>query len=75
LNIIYTENLRKIFAKGPKYREPQSINWIHNFKLLMDSMEDNAEKWIKREKEEVDTVTKWVKAIRSLIQIRIRKCQ
>jgi hypothetical protein len=31
-------------AKDPKYREPQSINWTYNFKLLMDSVEDYARK-------------------------------
>jgi hypothetical protein len=34
-------------------------------------MEDYTRKWIKREKEEVDTLLDWVKAVRSLIQIRI----
>jgi hypothetical protein len=36
----------------------------------MDSVEDYARKWIKREKEEVETFLEWVKAIRSFIQIR-----
>jgi hypothetical protein len=36
--------------KGPKYREPKSINWKHNFKILMDSVEDYARQWAKREK-------------------------
>jgi hypothetical protein len=34
-------------------------------------MEDYTRKLIKREKEEVDTLLEWVKAVRSLIQIRI----
>ena len=63
------KNLRKILAKGPKYREPQSINWKYNFKLLMDSVEDYARKWTKREKEEVDILSECVKAVRSLIQM------
>ena len=50
----------------------QSINWKYNFKLLMDSAENYARKWIQREKE-VDTLSEWVKAVRSLIQNRIRK--
>lgn len=40
LSIINNENIHKIIANYPKYREPQSINWEYNFKLLMDSMED-----------------------------------
>jgi len=42
LSIIDNENLRKILAKGPNYREPQSINYKYTFKLLIDSVEDYA---------------------------------
>ena len=63
-----------ILSKGPKYREPQPINWKYTFKLLMDAVEDYARQWAKREKEdEIDTLSEWVKAVRSLIQIRISK--
>ena len=31
LNIINNTSLGDVFAKGPKYREPRSINWKHNF--------------------------------------------
>ena len=41
-SIIDNDNLRKILAKGPKYREPKFISWKYNFKLLMDSVEDYA---------------------------------
>jgi hypothetical protein len=30
LNTISNTSLRDVFAKGPKYREPKSINWKHN---------------------------------------------
>jgi hypothetical protein len=42
LNIINNTSLREVFAKGPKYREPKSINWKHNFKILMYSVDDYA---------------------------------
>ena len=38
----------------------------------MDSLEDYARQWAKREKEDLDTLSKWVKSVRSLIQIRIK---
>jgi hypothetical protein len=44
--------LRDVFAKGPKYREPKSIKWKHNFKILMDSIENYARQ---HEKEDLDT--------------------
>ena len=37
----------------------------------MDSVEDYAKDWAKREKVEVDTLSEWVKSVRSLIQIRV----
>jgi hypothetical protein len=32
-----------------EFREPQHINWKHNFKIIMDAVEDYARRWIKRE--------------------------
>ena len=39
----------------------------------MDAVEDYARDWSKREKVEPDTLSEWIKSIRSLIQIRIKK--
>ena len=49
LNIIPHESLRKVISHGPKLREPQHINQKHNFKIIMDAVEDYARRWIKRE--------------------------
>ena len=35
LKIIDNTSLVEVFAKGPKYREPKSINGKHNFQILM----------------------------------------
>jgi hypothetical protein len=48
----------------PKYREPKSMNWKHNFKILMNSVEDYARQWAKRE-EDLYTLSEWVKNVRS----------
>jgi hypothetical protein len=69
----FTYNPAGHVITGSKYREPKSINWKYNFKILMDSVEDYARQWAKREKEDVDTLSEWIKAVRSLIQIRIKK--
>ena len=42
-------SLQKVISHGPKFREPQHINWKHNFKIIMDAAEDYARRWIKRE--------------------------
>ena len=38
----------------------------------MDSVEDYARQWAKREKVDLDTLSEWVKSVRSLIQIIIK---
>jgi len=38
----------------------------------MDSVEDYARQWAKREKEDLDILSEWVKSVRSLTQIRIK---
>jgi len=73
LKIINNTSLQDVLAKGPKYRESKSINWKHNFKMIMDSVEDYVRQWAKREKEDFDTLSEWMKSVRSLIQIRIKK--
>ena len=49
LIIFQHESLRKVISHGPKFREPQHINWKHNFKIIMDAVEDYARRRIKRE--------------------------
>ena len=38
----------------------------------MDSVEDYARQWEKRAKEDLDTLSEWVKIVMSTIQIRIK---
>ena len=76
LNIIQHESLRKVISHGPKFREPQHINWKHNFKIIMDAVEDYTRRWIKREVDqdpELESLSDWVRTIRSLVQGRIHK--
>ena len=73
LSIIDNKYLRNILVKCRKYCEPQSINRKYNFKLHMNSVEDYDRRWTKRKKEGVDTLSEWVKAVRSVIQIRLGK--
>ena len=69
-------SLRKVISHGPKFREPQHINWKHNFKIIMDAVEDYARRWIKREIDqdpELESLSYRVRTIRSLVQGRIHK--
>jgi hypothetical protein len=49
---------------GPKFREPQHINWKHNFKIIMDAVEDYARRWKKREVDQdpgFESLSDWVR--------------
>ena len=55
-------------SHGPIFREPQHINWKHNFKIIMDSVEDYARRLIKREVDqdpELESLSDWVYSTRS----------
>ena len=57
-----------MISRGPKFREPLNINWKHNFKIIMDAVEDDARRWIKREVDqfpELESLSDWVRTIRS----------
>jgi hypothetical protein len=46
------------------------INWKHNFKIIMDAVEDYARRWIKRKVDqdpELESLSDWVRTIRSLV--------
>ena len=45
------------YIKGRKYLEPKSINWKDNFKIIIDSAEDYARQWTKREKRDLNTLS------------------
>ena len=39
---------QKIISHGPKFSDPQHINWNHNFKFKIDSVEEMPEHGLKR---------------------------
>ena len=71
LNLVRISKLRDILSKGSKYKEPRSFTWKQNFKLILDSVEEYARRWAKKEDVEVDTLSKLVKTVMSLIKRRV----
>ena len=71
LKIINNTSLREVIVKGPKYRESKSINWKHNFKILMDSSRIMPDTGKNVKRRTLDTLYEWVKSVRLLIQIII----
>ena len=53
------------------YREPRSFTWKQNSKLILDSVEEYARRWAKKEDVEVDTLSEWVKSVMSLVNRRV----
>jgi hypothetical protein len=55
-----------VISHGPKFKEPQHIIWRHNFKIIMDAVEDYARRWITREVDqdpELESFSDWVRTI------------
>ena len=71
INIVQSEDLKSLILKGPKFREPRSFKWRPNFMTIMNSVEEYARRWTKSEGEELDTLSEWIKSIRSLLKSRI----
>ena len=71
INIVQNEDLKSLISKGPKFREPRSFKWQHNFMTIMNSVEEYARRWTKYEGEELDTLSEWIKSIRKLLKSRI----
>lgn len=65
VNIVNNEDLRSIILGGPKFREPTSFTWcrIRNFIHIMNPAADYAMRWVKFEKEDLNTISKLVKSI------------
>ena len=70
-SIVRISKHRDILSKGPKYREPRSFTWKQNSKLILDSVEEYAQHWAKKEDVEVDTLSEWVKSVMSLVNRRV----
>ena len=73
LNIVRNDKLRDLLRKGPKYREPVSFSWHHNFDIIMDACEAYARRWAKKEDVELDTLSELIKSIGDVLKRRIRR--
>jgi hypothetical protein len=72
VDTVENEDLKSLIRKSPKFREPRSFNWRQNFVSIMNAIEDYANRWDKRENEELNTLSEWVESIRGILKSRIR---
>ena len=53
LRAIENDKLRELVAKGPKYREPNRVNWKATETMFLESIDLYAKNWSKREQVEL----------------------
>jgi hypothetical protein len=76
LRFIENEKLRSLLCKGPKYREPQNVNWKKFTENLSSSLDECIHKWASREKVDDVWLSEWkdkvMKDVKSKVQ-RLKK--
>ena len=71
LKIVENNSLRKLFSKGPKYREPVKIDWDKVETELVQGVEGCVEKWCDKNAIHQDSMTGWLRKIRELFKDKI----
>ena len=69
--VIENVKLRELVAKGPKYREPNKINWQSTETMVSNSNDLYAEQWSKREQVDLKYLSEWKDQINELVVERI----
>ena len=59
LRVIENAKLRELVAKGPKYREPNRVNWKATETMFLESIDLYAKNWSKREQVELKYLSEW----------------
>ena len=63
--------IKRLVAKGPKYREPNKINWQSTETMLSNSTDLYAEQWSKQEQVDLKYLSEWKDQIKELVVERI----
>ena len=73
LSIIENEKLQQLIKKGPKFREQNKISWNKAKKLILDSVENYARIWAKKENTEITSLKEWIEIIKILVERNIKR--
>ena len=71
LRVIENAKLRELVAKGPKYREPNRVNWKAMETMFLESIDLYAKNWSKREQVELKYLSEWKDQLKELVADRI----
>ena len=69
--VIENVKLGELVAKGPKYLEPNKINWQSTKAMVSNSIDLYAEQWSKREQVDLKYLSEWKDQIKELVVERI----
>ena len=59
LRVIENAKLRELVAKGPKYREPNGVNWKGTKTMFLESIDLCAKNWSKRKQVDLKYLSEW----------------
>ena len=71
LRVIENAKLRELVAKGPKYGEPNRVNWKATETMFLESIDLYAKNWSEREQVELKYLSEWKDQLKELVQDRI----
>ena len=71
LRVIENVRLRELVAKGPKYREPNRINWKAKETMFLESIDLYAKNLSKREQVDLRYLSQWKDHLKELVTDRI----
>ena len=71
IRVIENAKLRELAAKGPKYREPNRVNWKAKETMFLESIDLYAKNWSQREQVELKYLSEWENQLKELVADRI----
>ena len=71
LKVVENARLRDPVAEGPKYREPNRVNWKASETMFLESIDLYAKNWSKREQVELKYHSEWKDQLKELVADRI----
>ena len=71
MRIIENNRLRKLFTKGPKYREGKLIDWNVTQESMISSVKECAQAWCEKHKMDRKILTPWISVVSEKIKEKI----
>ena len=71
LRLVQNGRLRKLFTKGPKYREKKFVNWNHVEENILRSVKECAKAWSEKHKKSESYLKPWVLLVSEKVKRKI----